>query len=272
MFNFGKQNPNAQRGAADTANTAGTLIGDTTGFIGGLMGGVPGAGVAGTGGFIGNTMLGLSEIASGQWAGGLGDLGAGIMGGVGMLNPEMAASMPGLGVAAGSMQAIGHGIEAARHIDEIDGGYQNNQFWTETGSATLGALSAAAALDPTGVSSLYVGGTQLALDGIGALSGWALGEDYRFTAGSAVGALEHGLFDTGQAIASGGMAAYDWATNGGPGRAMDAVGSGLGTAATWAGNGLSSMGGAIASFLSDETFKRDIAPITGALDLLATIA
>jgi hypothetical protein len=268
MFNFGKQNPNAPRGAADTANTAGTLIGDTTGVIGGLMGGASGAGFGGTGSFIGNTMLGLSEISQGQWAGGLGDLGAGIMGGVGMLNPAMAADMPGLGVAAGGMQAVGHGIEAARHVDEIDGGYQNNQFWTETGSATLGAASAIAALDPTGISSLYVGGTQLALDGLGSLSGWALGDDYRFTAGSAVGALEHGLFDTGQAIASGGMAAYDWATDGGPSRALDSVGSGMSSAASWAGDGLSSAGSAIASFFSDERLKQDIRPIEGALDLL----
>lgn len=223
MFNFGKQNPNAPRTAADSANSAGTMIGDITGVIGSGMGGVGGAGVGGTGSFIGNTMLGISEIASGQVAGGLGDLGAGVMGGVGMLNPEMASEMPGLGVAAGSMQAIGHGIEAARHVDEIDGGYQNNQFWTETGNATLGAANAIAALDPTGISSLYVGGTQALLDGAGWLSGTLLGEDYRFSAGSAVGALEHGIFDTGQAIGEGAMA----------------LGSGIGNAASGAWNAVS---------------------------------
>jgi hypothetical protein len=210
MFDFGKANPNPERTGTDTVNTGGTLMGDILGPVSTLfgMGKVgSGAGAAGYGGAaLGNFMLGASEIAAGQYAGGLGDMGASVMNTVGMLNPELAASTPGLGVAAGGMQMIGHGIEAAKHVDEIDKGYQNNQFWTETGNATLGGANALAALDPTGISSLYVGGTQLALDGVGALSGAIFGEDYRFSAGSAIGAAEHAVFDTGQAIGQGAMA------------------------------------------------------------------
>ena len=141
-------------------------------------------------------------------------------------NPELAAATPGLGVAAGAMQALGHGYEAYTHIDEIDKGYQNNQFWTETGNATLGAANAIAALDPTGISSLYVGGTQMALDGIGALSGWIGGEDYRVSAGSAIGAAEHLVFDGGQALASGVMSAGS-AIGGAVSDGVGAVGSAI---------------------------------------------
>jgi len=273
MFNFGKQNPNPTRGTADETGLGGTLIGDLTGGIGGFMthAGNKGGGntMGAAGGAIGNIMLGVSEISQGQYAGGAGDLLSGVLNGAQLI--PGAANYPGIGIAAGAASAVGHGIEAARHVDEIDGGYQNNQFWTEAGWSTIGAANAIAAADPTGLASLYVGGTTFALDGLGALSGAVLGEDYRFSAGSAVGALEHGAFDTGQAIAAGGMAAYDWATDGGPGRALDSVGSGLSTAGNWAMGGLSSAGGAIMSFLSDEQMKTDVQPIIGALDLLVTL-
>jgi hypothetical protein len=280
MFNFGRQNPNPTRGTADETGLAGTLIGDLTGGIGGFMthgGNSAGGNMMGAaGGAVGNIMLGVSEISQGQYAGGIGDLASGVLNGAQMI-PGL-SNMPGIGIAAGAASAVGHGIEAARHVDEIDGGYQNNQFWTEAGWATVGAANAIAAADPTGLASLYVGGTTFALDGLGALSGMVLGEDYRFSAGSAIGALEHGVFDTGQAIAAGAVGAYDWATSGGPGRALGAVGDGIGTAANWVGGGLSSIGGglssigsAIGSFLSDEQFKTDVQPMIGALDRLLAL-
>ena len=239
MFNFGEQNPSAPRTTADTVGTAGTLIGDWGGALNAAATVEHNAGMAGQvgsgAGFVGNVMLGMSELAQGQYAGGLGDIGAGVMSGVGYLNPELAASTPGLGVAAGAMTAVGHGVEAYRHRDEIDGGYQNNQFWTETGYATFGAANALAALDPTGIASLYVGGTQLALDGLGALSGAVLGEDYRFTSGSAVGAAEHLAFDSGQWLAQEGMQAGHWVGENAP-RAWNAATSAVGNAATAVGN------------------------------------
>lgn len=261
MFNFGKQNPNADRGVADETGLAGTLIGDLTGGIGGLMthgGNKAGGGLMGNaGGAVGNIMLGVSELSQGQWGGGTGDLVSGLLNGAAMI--PGAANIPGLGIAAGAASAIGHGVEAARHIDEIDGGYQNNQFWTEAGWATVGGLNAVAAADPTGVASAAVGLGTFALDGIGALAGMIGGEDYRFSAGSAIGAAEHLIYDGGRAAI------------GAIGDGIGAIGSGIGSAASWAGNGLASAGSAIMSFLSDEQLKQDIRPLDNALEQLLAL-
>ena len=207
VFDFGKANPNARQEEVDVPDVAGSLAGD----VGGLLeygahattGTRAGAGM----GFAGDLLVGASEFAHGERAAGLGDMAAGVLTGAAAV-PALTKRIPGLGVAAGLSTAVGHGVEAARHVDEIDKGYQNNQFWTNAGDATLGVADAAAALDPTGVSGMAVGATELALDGAGALSGALFGNDYRFTAGSAVGAGEHMLFDTGQAIAQGAVGAF----------------------------------------------------------------
>jgi phage-related protein len=49
------------------------------------------------------------------------------------------------------------------------------------------------------------------------------------------------------------------------------VGSGIGSAASAIGGGISSAGSAILSFLSDGRMKRDVAPIAGALALVARL-
>lgn len=206
MFNFGQEHPNAAPTNLDNVGTLSTLSSDTAGVGSALAtvahdsgGGVLNNAVGGAAGI----MLGASEMAQGNWAAGLGDAGQGLLTGASAIAPNV----PGLGVAAGLAGVAGHGAAAWQHRDEIDGGYQNNQFWNEAGYTTLAGLNAAAALDPTGISSLYVGAGSLALDGLGALSGAVLGDDYRFNAGSAVGAAEHLVFDTGQAIGQGAMAA-----------------------------------------------------------------
>ncbi|MCE9573427.1 MAG: hypothetical protein K8W52_09735 [Deltaproteobacteria bacterium] len=198
----------------------------------GRMGQVEGGGPIGNAiGAVSNTVTGISEMLHGDYAAGAGDIGSGIFkglnaaNGAGLLN--MGAMAPGLGILAGGAQAVGHGVEAYNHRDQMDAGYLNNQFWTESGKATWGAASAIAAADPTGIASLYVGGSKLALDGLGALSGLA-GEginavagthlDLGFNAGSAVGAAEHLIYDGGRAAVNGvtNMAtdAYSWLDRG----------------------------------------------------------
>ena len=200
MFNFGKANPDSEPTTTDQVGNAGLLMADVAA--------VAGSSHAATGaGFIGNTMLGASELSSGNIGGGLGDLGAGVLGAANAV-PAISQHIPGLGVAAGLASAAGHSAEAWKHRDEINKGYQNNQFWSEAGWATMGGLNAAAALDPTGTSSLVVGGGELLLDGLGAAAGAIGGQDYAFNAGSVVGGAEHLAFDTGQAIASGAVSAY----------------------------------------------------------------
>ena len=235
MFDFfGQANPYTDRQASDRVNTAGTLIGDA-GSTGGALASVrnmsPGtAGAASGVGFVGGFLNGASELAQGKIGAGLGDLGAAAMSGVGFLNPEMAADVPGLGVAAGAMTAVGHGYEAYQARGEIDKGYQNNNFWTESGNATLGAAGAAASFCPP--AALYLGAGQLALDGAGALAGAIGGEKYRFSAGSVVGGAEHLAYDTAQST-------YHNATSsvgGGIGAVAGGVmGSVLGPAGTLAG-------------------------------------
>ena len=198
MFDFGKANPTTDQSTADKVGNAGTLISDA--------GSVLPAPVGGGAGFIGNMMVGASELSQGEISAGIGDLGAGVLGGAAAI-PAIAQHVPGLGVAAGLSAAIGHAGEAMKHTDEINKGYRNNQFWTEAGWATMGGLNAAAALDPTGTSSLVVGGAGLLLDGLGTVAGAIGGQDYAFDAGSVVGGAEHLAFDTGQAIASGASSA-----------------------------------------------------------------
>lgn len=246
MFNFGKATPTEETTNNDRVGQAGLLMGDVGALFKGHGGGV--------GGFLGNTMLGVSEMRDGNYFAGASNVVGGMLNGVQAISPRLAASMPGLGVAAGAANMIGYGAEAARHIDQIDGGYQNNEFWQNAGWSTIGGLNAAAALDPTGISSLYVGGGTLALDGIGALAGW-INPEWGFDAGSAVGAAEHLVFDTGQAIGQGAMWAGEHIADGasaawsGAKNLASNVGTGVGNAArnVWhgAGNLANRAGGAL---------------------------
>jgi hypothetical protein len=227
MFNFGKATPDAPSSTAATVGQGGTILGDAAGLLGpiaqvfGRLGGANGpAGAVGGGiGAVGNFLLGASEMQQGQMAGGAGDM----IASAANLATAMGATGPGAGLIGGGAQFIGHGIEALQHTDQIDAGYQNNQFWSEAGNATLGGANALAALDPTGVSSLYVAGTQMALDGIGTVAGW-INPDWGFSAGSAIGGAEHLIFDSGQALAAGASQAWD-ATSDFAGSAVDSIGS-----------------------------------------------
>jgi len=229
MFDFsGKATPDSDAGAAGTAGDVGALTGDAGGILGALGGIMKSTGLSGVGaglGGIGNFVQGASEIAQGQVAGGLGDLGASVTNFASMFGGSTLGegAMSGLGIAGGAMQFLGHGAEALQHTDQIDAGYQNNQFWTEAGNATLGGANALAALDPTGVASLYVAGTQMALDGIGTVAGW-INPDWGFSAGSAIGGAEHLIFDSGQALAAGASKAWD-ATSDFASSAVDSIGS-----------------------------------------------
>jgi len=236
MFNFGKATPDEARTNNDRMGEAGLLMADVADLGKGHAGGVAGA--------LGNTMLGISEMRDGNYFSGASNMVVGALNGVQAINPQLAASMPGLGVAAGAANAIGYGAEAMRHTDQIDGGYQNNEFWQNAGWSTIGGLQSVAALDPTGISSLYVNGGTLALDGIGSLAG-LINEDWRFDAGSAVGAAEHLVFDTGQAIGQGAMWAGEHIADGasrawsGAKNLASTVGTGIGNAASTVGHGIS---------------------------------
>jgi hypothetical protein len=200
MFDFsGKATPDSDAGAAGTAGDVGALTGDAGGILGALGGIMKSTGLSGVGaglGGIGNFVQGASEIAQGQVAGGLGDLGASVTNFASMFGGSTLGegAMSGLGIAGGAMQFLGHGAEALQHTDQIDAGYQNNQFWTESGNATLGAANAvAAALGPE--AQLYVGAVQGGLDLAGDVAGW-INPDWKFTAGSAVGGAEHLAYDS----------------------------------------------------------------------------
>ncbi len=202
MFNFGKAEPDAPRTTSDTVGDAGGLLGDVSGIIEnvGEIGKVsnPMVEAGGSVGFVGDFMAGASELSQGKYGAALGDLGASAAGLADVMSPEGEGPFGEIG---GVAQMLGHGAEAARHTDEIDAGYQNNQFWTETGAATLGGVNALAASDP--IASLYVHGGEALLDGAGMIAGAIGGNDYRFNAASVVGGAEHLAFDTGQAIGQG---------------------------------------------------------------------
>ena len=104
--------------------------------------------------------------------------------------------LPYVGTAVGVGQFGYHAHEAANTPD--NGSYTNNEHWTHTGEATLGAAGAAASWCP--IAAAYLGGGELALDGLGAGMGWVGDKinknfhtdlDLHFTAGSVVGGIEH---------------------------------------------------------------------------------
>jgi hypothetical protein len=213
--------------------TTGASVGSDTGSVVsalGRMNDAPGIGMIGnTIGAVSNTVTGVSELLHGDYAAGLGDIGSGLFKGMSAANASgllnLGAAGPFMGALAGTSQAIGHGIEASRHTDQIDAGYQNNQFWTESGKATWGAASALASANP--VAGLYVGGAKLGLDLLGGASG-LIGDginavagthlDTGFSAGSVVGGIEHLAYDGGRAavngVTSAASDAYNWLDRG----------------------------------------------------------
>ncbi|MCE9574194.1 MAG: hypothetical protein K8W52_13690 [Deltaproteobacteria bacterium] len=120
-------------------------------------------------------------------------------------------ALPFLGAAIGGGQAAYHGYEMMQHTDQAQGSYANNEFYTEMGEATLGGAGAAASFCPP--AALYLGAGELALNGLGALSGAVLGDDYSFSAGSVVGGIEHGVADAGAAIGGAASSAWDTVTS-----------------------------------------------------------
>jgi len=149
----------------------------------------------------------------------------------GMASPAVKA-IPYVGAALGTGQALYHGNEMLKHTDQADGGYANNQFYTEMGEATLGGAGAVASFCPA--ASLYLGAGELAVNGLGWASGKLFGDEYGFSAGSVVGAAEHGVKDAAQWVGNGGVqrtagAAYD-AVSGAAGTAYDAASGAASTA------------------------------------------
>lgn len=120
-------------------------------------------------------------------------------------------ALPYVGAALGGGQAAYHGYEMMQHTDQAQGSYANNEFYTEMGEATLGAGGAVASFCPP--AALYLGAGELALNGLGALSGAVLGDDYSFSAGSVVGGIEHGIADAGAAIGGAASSAWDTVTS-----------------------------------------------------------
>ncbi len=210
--------------AKENPDTAANLAGDVGGFAQGL-GAAAGEGLVGAGtGWLGNLVGGVSGLFSGGKAiyeqgmsgGAVGDIAAGASNILSM-SPPIAAQVPLLGTIGGAAQAAGHAQSAYQLAGERDTGWAGNPFWNEVGATGLGAVNAAASLDPTGVSSMIAAGGSAALNSAGALSGRLLGEDYGFSATSAVGAGAHALFSGGRALASG----------------AGALASGLGSALGW---------------------------------------
>ena len=104
----------------------------------------------------------------------------------------LAKAMPFVGAGIGAAQFGYHGYEAYQHRDEINGGYADNEFWKNTGEATLGGAGAIASFCPP--AALYLGAGELALNTVGGIAG-AINPKYGFSAGSAVGAAEHLAYD-----------------------------------------------------------------------------
>ncbi len=285
------QTANQVVGAPWAANTmdfmAGT--GDLWGKPGGLMADVADTATGGLGGagaapFIGGGLdifTGISKIMDGNTGGGVGDIisgGAGILssnsllGNAGGLMPGAAGQMGqtwGGGIltgVGGAAQMLGNMAEMEKHKDERRGDYWSNDYWGSAGDATLGALHAGVG-SWCPVADMYITGFELAGDAIGGGAG-LLGEgvewvdswfgddevedrDWKFGAGDVLGWGLHGAHDLVDAIPGG-----HYVTDGIAG-GVEAVGGAVSDAAS-----------AVWSFLSDARLKTDVAPITGALDLL----
>jgi hypothetical protein len=272
MWDFsGKATPDSDAGAAGTAGDVGAAVGDAGGILGALGAGarffgsaLPGAGMfgpraaaspgmseAGAGmSAVGNFVQGASEIAQGQVWGGLGDIGASVTNAAAYFGSDTLSegAGKGLGIAGGVMQAVGHEAEALQHTDQIDKGYQNNQFWTEQGNATLGAANAVASyLGPE--AQLYVGAVQGGLDLAGDIAGM-INPDWKFTAGSAIGGAEHAIYDgvrwAGNEASQLGSEAMAGLSNVGSGIA-DAAGSAVNSVENFAGSAVDTAGSALSS-------------------------
>ena len=211
-------------GAGNAVEYAGSsgLVSGALGAIGGSVGGAA------------NLVGGVSSMREGSYAAGLGDLAAGASG-IAPMIPSLAASLPEagpLGLAGGVAQTLGHGYQAYQNYSDprTQGQYADNPFWSEVGATGLGLANTAASLDPTGMSSMAVAGGSAAVNGLGALSGRVLGDDYSFTAASALGAGAHlatdvarttynvgstvasGAYNAGSAVVGGARGLYNWLT------------------------------------------------------------
>jgi hypothetical protein len=194
---------------------AGTALEATQGAAGLVSGGL---GLAGGGlGSAANLVGGGSSMREGNYAAGLGDLAAGVGGIAPMFGLGDAA---GLGLAGGVAQTLGHGMQAYQNYNDpkSQGQYADNPFWNEIGATGLGLANTAASLDPTGVSSMAVAGGSALVNGLGAASGRVLGDDYSFSAASALGAGAHlatnvasTAYNVGSSVVGGLGSLYNWA-------------------------------------------------------------
>lgn len=162
-------------------------------------------------------------------------------------------ALPYVGAVAGTAQMGIEGYEAYEAFKH--GGVHNDQAWEKVGGSVLGGAGAALSFTPYGAA---LGLGELAVDGLGALSGKVLGEDASFNSAQVVGGAIRGMvgdksmgWKAGSAVSNalggGTMANIAGVATGAltntvaaPINALNTVGGGL---VNWVGNALDSTPG-----------------------------
>lgn len=162
-------------------------------------------------------------------------------------------ALPYVGAVAGTAQAGIEGYEAYEAFKE--GGAHSDKAWEKVGGSALGGAGAALSFTPYGAA---LGLGELAVDGLGALSGKVLGEDASFNSAQVVGGAIRGMvgdkslgWQAGSAV-SNALGGGFWGNAAGvatgavtnvaaaPVNALNTVGGGI---VNWVGNALDSTPG-----------------------------